>query len=53
MSWGHRTTVEMRGDDFIKGELVGCMAMEDEVEKKRWSDVEVCNFSSGKRGMQP
>lgn len=43
MSWGHRTVVEMRGDEFIKGELVGCMAMEDEVEKKHWSDVKACD----------
>lgn len=43
MSWGRRTAVEMRGDEFIKGELVGCKMIEDEVEKKRWSDVKACD----------
>lgn len=43
MSWGRHTAVEMGGDEFIKGELVGCMAIEDEVENKCWSDVKVCN----------
>lgn len=35
--------VVMRGDGFIKGKLVGCMAIEDEVENKHLSDVKVCN----------
>lgn len=44
MSWGRRTAVEMRGDEFIKGELVGCMAVEDEViENKCLSDVKACD----------
>lgn len=43
VAWRRRAVVVMRGDEFIKGELVEYMAIDDEVENKHLRDVKVCN----------